>query len=337
MVKTREISIEIRKLIIEKRKKGESYYNIAKQFHISKSGVFDICNKYKLTGKIENLHRAGAPRRTSRQDDSLIFREIRKNPFISAPEIKNQLNLSVSTKTIKRRLNDRGVHSRVSRRKPLLSEQNKLKRLNFAKKYINKSISFWKNVIWSDESKFMLISGKQRRNVWRTKGTSLNANNITKTVKHGGGSIMVWGCFSWFGTGNLHLVDGIMKADQYIQILRENLLKSAEKMNIQDSFVFMQDNDPKHTAKKTREFLSDSNILMLDWPPQSPDLNPIENLWHLVDIENSKNNKTNQNQFYEALVHSWDNINPELLKKLVESMPRRLEAVIKANGGNTKY
>lgn len=337
MAKTREISIEIRKLMIEKRKKGESYNKIAKYFNVSKNGVFSICKRYEQTGLVTDAHRSGAPRATSKHQDSLIIREIRKNPFISAPEIKNQLNLSVSTETIKRRLKDRGVHSRVARRKPLLSKQNKVKRLNFAKKYVNMPISFWKKVIWSDESKFMLIGGKQRRKVWRTKGTSLNDRNITKTVKHGGGSIMVWGCFSWFGAGNLHLVDGIMKADQYIDILRQNLLVSTKKMGIQDNFVFMQDNDPKHTARKTQEFLSNNNIDTLDWPAQSPDLNPIENLWYLLDIENSKNKKTNKKEFYEALALSWHNIDPELLKKLVESMPRRLEAVIKAKGGHTKY
>lgn len=108
---------------------------------------------------------------------------------------------------------------------------------------------------------------------------------MSETVKHGGSSIMVWGCMSWNGTGNLTVIEGILNARTYAEILQDNLFQSASKLGIRDDFLFQQDNDPKHTARVTKEFLLYKVPRRLNTPPQSPDLNPIENLWYFLDQE----------------------------------------------------
>lgn len=209
-----EIALQLRNLIITDRQKGVSLDEIGKKYSIPKSTVQKLCGKFTATRQISNLPGRGRKRAATVREDGRIIREIKKKPDTSSSEIKDQLNLNVSTKRIRRRLHEHKYFHRVSLRKP-----NKKARLEFAKKHIDKPISFWKKFIWSDESKFELVGKKKRRKIYRRVGEALLDKHTTKTVKHGGGSIMVWGCFSWFGVGNLVRINGILTAPYYINIL----------------------------------------------------------------------------------------------------------------------
>jgi len=149
-------------------------------------------------------------------------------------------------------------------RRTLIRKANKIKRLEFAKKYVDKPVDFWKKILWSDESKFDLFGRKQRARVWLKPCEKLLDKNVQKTMKHGGGSIIVWGCFAWSGLRNLVDINGIMTADVYINILNENLEESLLKVGLEDDFIFQQDNDPEHTAGKITAFFRSSRMKLLD-------------------------------------------------------------------------
>ena len=164
--------------------------------------------------------------------------------------------------------------------------------------------------------------------------------NVRQVVKHGGGNIMVWGCMGWDGVGKLAEVEGRMNADQYVDILEENLLPSLEEFETStEDLIFQQDNDPKHTSKKAQKWMKDNNIPLLDWPPQSPDISPIEHLWHHIKMELCKypTHAKGVWEIWERVAEVWNDIPVKVVRNLIESMPRRIEAVIKAKGGHTKY
>ncbi len=104
--------------------------------------------------------------------------------------------------------------------------------------------------------------------------------NIIPTVKHGGGSVMVWGCFAASGPGRLAIIDGTMNSALYQKILKENVWPSVCDLKLKRTRVMQQDNNLKHTSKSTYEWLNENKIKVLESPSQSLDLNPIEMLWH---------------------------------------------------------
>lgn len=148
---------------------------------------------------------------------------------------------------------------------------------------------------------------------------------------------MVWGCMSAAGTGQLCVIDGIMDQTKYLTILKENLMQSAEKLGVRDNFHFYQDNDPKHKAHNVRLWLLYNCPHVLETPPQSPDLNVIEHLWAYLENQLKKYTITNKKTLESALKVEWAKIDASTCKKLVESMPRRLQGVKNNKGLPTKY
>ncbi|GFT86577.1 transposable element Tcb2 transposase [Trichonephila clavipes] len=139
------------------------------------------------------------------------------------------------------------------------------------------------------------------------------------------------------GVGKLVFIDGILHKMAYLNILQNNLKESADKLELGSNFIFQQDNNPKHTAFVVKEWLIYHRRNQLNTPPQSPDLNVIENLWSHLERAVQKHQITSKEQLKSVLQEEWLNIAPKTTRHLVELMPRRLEAAISAKGYATKY
>ncbi len=116
-----------------------------------------------------------------------------------------------------------------------------------------------------------------------------------------------------------------------------SMLPSADKLYGDADFIFQQDLAPAHTAKGTKSWFNDYGVTVLDWPANSPDLNPIENLWGIVKRKMRDTRPNNADELKATVKETWASIPPQQCHKLITSMPRRIEAVIKAKGAPTKY
>ena len=121
----------------------------------------------------------------------------------------------------------------------------------FSKRHVGDSSKIWKKVLLSGETKIELFCHQGKHYVWRKPNTSHHPENTILTVNHGGGSIMLWGCFSLVGTGKLVRIEGMMEGAKYREILEG---KSSRDLRLGRRFTFQQDNDPKHTVEATLEW-----------------------------------------------------------------------------------
>ncbi len=165
------------------------------------------------------------------------------------------------------------------------------------------------------------------------KTCAVRTKNLLPTVKFGGGKVLVRGCMAASGGGNLVFFDEHMTAMMYVNILHANLKTSARKLGLEDCFHFQQDNNLKHTALCTSEFLLYNGPRRLSTLPQSPNMNVIENLWSLLEVKvREKNFEPWRPE--RALQAAWSEICSGVPANLVDSMPHRLQA---ANGMHTQY
>jgi len=339
--KKKEHSIDLRTLVIQHYLNGDSQREIAKKVLLSRETVRSMINKYKKTKCIKNLFSRGRKRKTTVTTDRLIQRKLkverRKSARTVTTELEIELGILISEATVRRRAHEVGLLGRIARKKPYVNKVNRMKRLKYAKNMLKKPFGYWNTVIWSDESKFNLFGSDGKIMVWRTRNEEFDPKCTIPTVKHGGGSVMVWGCFAKLGVGKLYVLDHTMDRFYYQQILDQNLLDSAKQLGLGTNFIFMHDNDPKHTSAYVKDWLRNNNVQVMDWPSSSPDLNPIEHLWDILEERMKKHQPKNKEELGRYLIDEWQKIDPSVLATLVDSVPNRLNECIKMKGYSTRY
>ena len=131
-----------------------------------------------------------------------------------------------------------------------------------------------------------------------------------------------------------------MNAEVYCQILDEDLLDTFEWQELdREEMIFQQDNDPKHTSNRARRWFEENEICVMEWPAQSPDMNPIEHLWNELDrrLRASGHLPTNRDEHWEKILEEWGKIDVEVVRNLIRSMPRRVADLVKAKGGYIRW
>lgn len=188
----------------------------------------------------------------------------------------------------------------------------------------------WMQVIFSDEKIFNLDGPDGWNSYWH------DLRREPRTLfsrQKGGGSVMVWGAFSFNGTTDIAFLEGRQTSKEYIEVLNSHLLPIAETLG-GPNYAYQQDNAPIHTSRLTKKWFADNSVHVMVWPALSPDLNPVENLWGILvrSVYASGRQFSNVLELKKEIERSWFDIKPECLHNLINSMPARIFAVINKNG-----
>jgi hypothetical protein len=270
-------------------------------------------------------------------------KHILETPKTSNKKILKAVNSSVSPSkrvsrsTLQRALAKNDIVKKKSNLKPILSEVTREKRMNFVKRWLVNGLCQLENVIWSDETTVKSHPNTRRESAYVNVNDSAH---FQAKVHSGGISQMFWGSFSRMGTGPLITIDGTMDSELYEKVLQDHLLPEFEvAKSLGGDWKLMQDNAPCHKSKRIMGYLAEQGVEMMEWPPYSPDMNPIENLWGYMKLKLANDYPvcTNKKMLELSFLKIWESITPEMCAKFCGNYGKRLEAVKKANGGITKY
>ena len=219
-----------------------------------------------------------------------------------------------------------------------MTEAHHQAHLEWAHEHENWTVRKWRRVLFSDESTFTQFQKGRQGMVWRELGEELNPDCVSATVKHSP-SKMFWGCFSWNGLGPIVPLNGSVTGQSHVKVINDFVVPTLRRHFPQGNGIFQEDNAAPHRAKVAVSAREDAGIVMLDWPAQSPDLNPIENLWAEMKVMVCRHSPppSSISELIKYVKGAWNDIPPEYYRKLIDSIPQRIDAVISANGNRINY
>ncbi len=294
---------------------------------------------YEQHGNVDDLPRSGRKRKTTAGTDTKVEQEAKKTKFTTPRRIKRKLGLDVSSRTIDRRLIEVGLFGRVAQHKKEFTEEHKRARLSFAEGYKNWTADQWMHVMFADEKIFWGEGFWGEVFVRRPPGEELNSEYTVDRDPHPV-KVSVWGCFCGKGLGYCYIFNENMDGKKLKTILGTHLIESAElhyDVEHAERWWFLQDNDPKHKSIIVRKWMFDHGIQCLDFPPYSPDLNPIEHLWADLARRVEQYQCDTMEELQDIVAEQWKKTSKQGLRKLARSMPHRIQAVIDAKGDHTMY
>ena len=301
---------------------GIYYFSKQDKHGISHSSVSRIIRDYKNGIIAKPLTKRGPQPLLSDRQVRCLKAKVRQDPSASSSELSNYLAESglrrLAASSIRRYLNKIGLRSYKARNKPFLTCKMMRNRKKWCKERLDLSAEYWRTVLFSDESMFTINLSSVMNRVRRySYQDSLMPNLVRKTQKFPI-KIMVWGCFHYNGVGRIRVIEGSMNSEKYIDTLERFCLPSMQEMPGTAEKYLIDDSAPCHRSKRVMDYKNQKNISCIDWPGNSPDLNPIENLWGIIKRKLSRKVIKNKKELIEALLNAWKDFNPLTLQKLVD-------------------
>ena len=294
--------------------------------------------RFQETGTVDRTAGSGPPFIVCSQvEKNLVKRVLKKeNSAAKASAALHDHGLDISPNTVRRCAKRMGMKCKPRRKWPALTERQKLQRLTFAKKYRRKTAKFWRKWVFTDEKKYYMYTLK--RTQWCGPGEKPEPQKTWAVPPQ----CYIWAGVSFDGKTELRKITGGLTTAKYLKVLQDTLLPGEDSLfpDGEPCWTFQQDSTTRgsHGALVTRKWLAD-NVpnTCFPWPANSPDLNPIENVWRLLNISIQNRKPRTADGYWQLLKAEWAKLDQQTIGELIDSMPHRLQAVIDADGGNTKY
>ncbi|KAK2944051.1 putative Transposable element Tc1 transposase [Blattamonas nauphoetae] len=322
---------------------GSTQVSIAEQLQIPRSTIQSFLSKlHKDPISDETLAdrpRAGRPRATTEKQDRLLHRTILKDASMQTDDLAQHISgggsMMVSDRTIRRRAAEWGLYHRVQRKTPALTRSHVQKRLDCANAHIDWSFDDWSRVLFSDESSVQCGSNHGQQWIWRRIDEAWADGKTQPTIKVAT-TMKFWCSMSAAGPGSLHIIEESLTSDSYFKILQQHLIADGTRLCGSD-FLFQQDNHPSHKTERIQRFLEEKGIQELQWPPNSPDFSPIENMFSVLKRLVAERCPPSKDDLIRITLEEWENLGSDYTYALVSSFPDRMQAAMTAGGGATKY
>ena len=321
---------------------GVGLREIGRRLGVHHAIIQRLRDRFNATGSTAERRRTGRPRATSiRQDRFLVLSALRQRTA-TANNLRGQLratvNVVISDQTVRNRLREVNLRARRPAVRPVLTPAHRVAHLTWARAHVAWTRQQWARVLFSDESRFTRLFHDGRTRVWRRPGTRFQNANVQERDRYGGGSIMVWGGIGRNYRTALYRVQGNLTGLGY----RDNILQPLVLPAMQalgPGAILQDDNARPHRARVVNDFLQQQQVIRMDWPACSPDLNPIEHAWDVLGrrIREHHHSAVNLDQLFQFLQQEWNLIPQLTLRRLMDSMRQRCLACIRARGGHTEY
>jgi len=325
-------------LVSRKYEELKTYGKVAECLGIKRYTVQTILKRRKV-----GVHKKPGPKQSIDKSSQLrIKRKFshmeQSSQKITAKKIVEECDLNVSTRTVQRYFNRQKCKFGHIPQRITLNTTQKLNRVKALTKWIADGIC-WRNVVFSDEKRFSL-NGPDNYMTYSSPNSIKNTNNTRRRSHSGGGSILYWGMLLPNATLHVKEVENNLNAFKYIDLL-DGFAVPIITRHMDDEYMFQQDNSTSHTSKKVMEYFDDNDIQVLNWPPYSPDLNVIENMWKIMsDLIYAGKQPSNKNELrllVEKAVSEINATHKDSINKLYDSMGRRISETLQKKGGLTKY
>jgi transposase len=300
---------------------------IQRRTDISLSTIYYNLKKLEKNGSTAHKTRSGRPKKITPESSKALGQYIRRNPAISSRKLEGKLSLkgvNVSYRTILRHLTDHGYDKKRPIATPMLTRLHKQKRIEWARNHMNDN---WNRTVFSDETSFWLFSNTVE--YW------FKGKRPVRRIPKDRTKINAWGGFCAQGKTSLYCFRENMTGPFYVDILRRHLPEIREMLG--NRWRLQQDNDPKHTSHVAKDFLQENVPAVMDWPSNSPDLNPIENLWAIVKRNVELRQPKNIGDLEQFMKEEWEKIPQNIIINLVRSMKERCRLVIEKHGERIPY
>lgn len=330
-----QLTLEERAAIIALHKIGKLNKQIAELIPCSENTVSLWVNRWQEENSLGDKERQGRPRCTDEEIDEQIEEFADEKVRVTPKDIVRELELPVSARTVRRRLDEVGLFGRVQQEEHAYTDENIRRRIAFAEGYSRWTEDDWARVIFSDETHFYLgHHGKEY--VQRPVGAALDPKYTLKTNRLEG-KVSLWGCICAGGLGHAELYVDSLDARRYQSILSLNLVSSAHQFWSRGQWWYQQDNWSVHTAGTSQVWFHNHGIDLIDWPAWSPDLNPIENLWNDLKRRVYAHHPKTMEELENWIGVEWQETDLNFISHICRGMPHRLQLLLNNKGHKISY